>query len=39
MRRTSPKIEAQAAVALAAGFQVVSVAEQTGLSISTVKRI
>lgn len=36
---TSPKIEAQAAVALAAGFQVVSVAEQTGLSISTVKRI
>ncbi|MGE6209552.1 hypothetical protein [Aeromonas media] len=39
MRRISPKIEAQAAVALAAGFQVVSVAEQTGLSISTVKRI
>ncbi len=39
MRRTSPKIEAQAAAALAAGWPVIAVAKQCGLSLSTVKRI
>ncbi|WP_270672334.1 hypothetical protein [Aeromonas sp. QDB17] len=39
MRRTSPKIEAQAIAALAADWPVIAVAEQTGLSLSTVKRI
>ena len=39
MRRTSPTIEAQAIAALAADWPVIAVAEQTGLSLSTVKRI
>lgn len=39
MRRTSPAVEASAAVAVAAGWPLIAVAEQTGLSLSTVKRI
>lgn len=39
MRRTSPALEAQVAAAIAAGWPVIAIAEQTGLSLSTVKRI
>ncbi|MGU5578839.1 helix-turn-helix domain-containing protein [Aeromonas caviae] len=39
MRRTSPALEAQVAAALAAGWPIVAIAEQTGISLSTVKRI
>lgn len=38
-RKTPPTIEAQAAVAIAAGWPLTAVAEQTGISISTLKRI
>jgi len=38
-RKTSPERELQAAVLLAVGYTMASVAEETGLSYSTVKRI
>lgn len=39
MRRTKPTTEAQAAAAIAAGWPMSAIAEQLGLSLSTVKRI
>lgn len=39
MRRTKPTTEAQAAAAIAVGWPLSAIAEQTGLSLSTVKRI
>lgn len=39
MRRTSPELESQAAAALAAGWPMTSIAQQTGLSTSTLRRI
>lgn len=38
-RKTPPTIEAQAAAAMAAGWPIIAVAEQTELSVSTLKRI
>lgn len=39
MRRTKPTTEAQAAAAIEAGWPLSAIAEQTGLSLSTIKRI
>lgn len=39
VRKTSPDLEAQAAAALAAGYPMSAVSEQTGLSVTTLKRI
>jgi len=38
-RKIPPTVEAQAAAAMAAGWPLTAVAEQTGISISTLKRI
>lgn len=39
MRRTPPELESQAAAAIAAGWPITAISQQTGLSPATLRRI